>query len=51
MDSEGEESVTTVVLRIESSSIAAVCGLHHAVLLRVQVTAQTQFRFDFIKNS
>lgn len=47
MESEGEELVTTVVLHIESPSIAAVCGLHHAVLLRVQVRAQTHFSFVF----
>lgn len=32
-----EESLKTVVLQVHSSSIAAVCGLHHAVLCRIQV--------------
>lgn len=32
-----EDSLTTVEVQVESSSIAAVCGLHHAVLRRVQV--------------
>ncbi|XP_038591881.1 Fanconi anemia core complex-associated protein 100 [Micropterus salmoides] len=31
-----EESLTTMEVHVESSSIAAVCGLHHAVLRRVQ---------------
>uniref|UniRef100_UPI0037E914CB Fanconi anemia core complex-associated protein 100 n=1 Tax=Semicossyphus pulcher TaxID=241346 RepID=UPI0037E914CB len=35
-----EESLTTVELQIESSSVAAVCGLHHAVLRRVQTLLQ-----------
>ncbi|XP_070783786.1 Fanconi anemia core complex-associated protein 100 [Enoplosus armatus] len=35
-----EESLTTVEVRVESSSIAAVCGLHHAVLRRVQTLLQ-----------
>lgn len=37
-----EESLTTVEVQVESSSIAAVCGLHHAVLGRVQVQTHTQ---------
>lgn len=32
-----EESLATVEVQVQSSSIAAVCGLHHAVLRRVQV--------------
>lgn len=36
-----EESPTTVEVQVESSSIAAVCGLHHAVLRRVQVQTHT----------
>ncbi|XP_044034754.1 Fanconi anemia core complex-associated protein 100 isoform X2 [Siniperca chuatsi] len=35
-----EESLTTVEVQVESSSIAAVCGLHHAVLRRVQTLLQ-----------
>ncbi|XP_051273706.1 Fanconi anemia core complex-associated protein 100 [Dicentrarchus labrax] len=35
-----EESLTTVELQVESSSIAAVCGLHHAVLRRIQTLLQ-----------
>ncbi|XP_041819124.1 Fanconi anemia core complex-associated protein 100 isoform X1 [Chelmon rostratus] len=35
-----EESPTTVEVQVESSSIAAVCGLHHAVLRRVQILLQ-----------
>ncbi|XP_068162104.1 Fanconi anemia core complex-associated protein 100 [Antennarius striatus] len=35
-----EESLDTVEVRIESSSIAAVCGLHHAALRRVQALLQ-----------
>ncbi|XP_039991460.1 Fanconi anemia core complex-associated protein 100 isoform X2 [Xiphias gladius] len=31
-----EESLSAIEVRVESSSIAAVCGLHHAVLCRVQ---------------
>ncbi|XP_042363888.1 Fanconi anemia core complex-associated protein 100 [Plectropomus leopardus] len=31
-----EESLATVELQVESSSIAAVCGLHHAALRRIQ---------------
>ncbi|CAJ1080742.1 Fanconi anemia core complex-associated protein 100 [Xyrichtys novacula] len=36
-----EESLTTVEVQIESSSLAAVCGLHHAVLHRVQTLLLT----------
>ncbi|KAM7381908.1 hypothetical protein PAMA_012660 [Pampus argenteus] len=32
----GEESLATVEVQVESSSMAAVCGLHHAVLSRIQ---------------
>ena len=32
-----EESLATVEVQVQSSSIAAVCGLHHAVLRRVKV--------------
>ncbi|XP_041670822.1 Fanconi anemia core complex-associated protein 100 [Cheilinus undulatus] len=35
-----EESLTTVEVKIESSSLAAVCGLHHAVVHRVQCLLQ-----------
>ncbi|XP_036938065.1 Fanconi anemia core complex-associated protein 100 isoform X2 [Acanthopagrus latus] len=35
-----EDSLTTVEVQVESSSIAAVCGLHHAVLGRVQTLLQ-----------
>ncbi|KAM9336788.1 Fanconi anemia core complex-associated protein 100 [Symphorus nematophorus] len=35
-----EESLTTVEVQVESSSIVAVCGLHHAVLRRVQTLLQ-----------
>uniref|UniRef100_A0A671TV02 FA core complex associated protein 100 n=1 Tax=Sparus aurata TaxID=8175 RepID=A0A671TV02_SPAAU len=37
-----EESLTTVEVQVESSSIAAVCGLHHAMLRRVQRAASTK---------
>ncbi|KAM8838018.1 Fanconi anemia core complex-associated protein 100 isoform 2-T2 [Spinachia spinachia] len=36
-----EETLTAVEVRVESSSVAAVCGLHHAVLTRVQAALQT----------
>ncbi|KAK5850618.1 hypothetical protein PBY51_001481 [Eleginops maclovinus] len=35
-----EESLATVEVQVQSSSIAAVCGLHHAVLRRVQTLLQ-----------
>ncbi|XP_068610984.1 Fanconi anemia core complex-associated protein 100 [Brachionichthys hirsutus] len=35
-EEEEEESLATVEVQVQSSSIAAVCGLHHAVLRRVQ---------------
>lgn len=38
-----EESLTTVEVQVESSSIAAVCGLHHAMLRRVQVQTYRHF--------
>ncbi|KAM9837981.1 Fanconi anemia core complex-associated protein 100 [Aulostomus maculatus] len=39
----GEEgqSLATVEVRVQSSSMAAVCGLHHAILRRVQTLLQT----------
>ncbi|XP_067432406.1 Fanconi anemia core complex-associated protein 100 [Thunnus thynnus] len=37
---EGEDSPATVEVQVESSSMAAVCGLHHAVLCRVQTLLQ-----------
>ncbi|GAA6219867.1 Fanconi anemia core complex-associated protein 100 isoform X2 [Lates japonicus] len=37
----GEESLRAIEVRIESSSIAAVCGLHHAVLRRIQTLLQS----------
>ena len=37
-----EEGILAAVeVKVESSSIAAVCGLHHAVLRRVQVHTHT----------
>ncbi|XP_068439579.1 Fanconi anemia core complex-associated protein 100 [Clinocottus analis] len=36
-----EESLTAVEVQVESSSIAAVCGLHHALLRRIQALLQT----------
>lgn len=36
-ESSGKESLTAVEVQVESSSMAAVCGLHHAVLRRLQV--------------
>ncbi|KAK2884963.1 Fanconi anemia core complex-associated protein 100 isoform X1 [Channa argus] len=35
-----EEPLATVEVRVESTSLAAVCGLHHAVLSRVQTLLQ-----------
>ncbi|XP_074518627.1 Fanconi anemia core complex-associated protein 100 [Halichoeres trimaculatus] len=35
-----EDSLNTVEVQIESSSLATVCGLHHAVLCRVQTLVQ-----------
>ncbi|XP_010780379.1 Fanconi anemia-associated protein of 100 kDa [Notothenia coriiceps] len=35
-----EESLNTVEVQVHSSSIAAVCGLHHALLRRVQTLLQ-----------
>ncbi|KAL7372231.1 hypothetical protein ABVT39_012532 [Epinephelus coioides] len=35
-----EESLATVEVQVESLSIAAVCGLHHAVLRRIQTLLQ-----------
>ncbi|KAG7506602.1 Fanconi anemia core complex-associated protein 100 [Solea senegalensis] len=35
-DTGKEDSLSTVDVEVESSSIAAVCGLHHAVLRRIQ---------------
>ncbi|XP_054455183.1 Fanconi anemia core complex-associated protein 100 [Anoplopoma fimbria] len=36
-----EESLTALEVQVESSSIAAVCGLHHAVLRRIQALLQS----------
>lgn len=36
---EHEESLAVVEVQVESSSLEAVCGMHHAVLRRVQVTS------------
>uniref|UniRef100_A0A3Q1CXI1 FA core complex associated protein 100 n=1 Tax=Amphiprion ocellaris TaxID=80972 RepID=A0A3Q1CXI1_AMPOC len=36
-NTEKEERLTAVEVQVESSSIAAVCGLHHAVLSRIQI--------------
>ncbi|KAL6095259.1 faap100 [Pungitius sinensis] len=36
-----EETLAAVEVQVESSSVAAVCGLHHAVLTRVQALLQT----------
>ncbi|XP_053269731.1 Fanconi anemia core complex-associated protein 100 [Pleuronectes platessa] len=35
-----EESLSTIEVQVDSSSIAAVCGLHHAVLHRIQALLQ-----------
>ncbi|KAM9424303.1 Fanconi anemia core complex-associated protein 100 [Pholidichthys leucotaenia] len=35
-----EESLMAVEVQVESSSITAVCGLHHAVLRRIQILLQ-----------
>ncbi|KAM4525523.1 Fanconi anemia core complex-associated protein 100 [Odontesthes bonariensis] len=35
-----EEAVAHIEVQIESSSVAAVCGLHHAVLRRIQTLLQ-----------
>ncbi|KAF7659566.1 hypothetical protein LDENG_00296530 [Lucifuga dentata] len=35
-----EESLAAVEVQVESSSMAAVCGLHHAVLCRIQTLLQ-----------
>lgn len=32
-------------IRVESSSVAAVCGLHHAILRRLQVLYNKVFSF------
>lgn len=42
-----EESLPAVVVHIQSSSIAAVCGLHHAVLRRVQVNTRRHTSLAF----
>lgn len=34
------ESVSAVEVQVDSSSLTAVCGLHHAVLQRLQVQKQ-----------
>ncbi|XP_037320418.2 Fanconi anemia core complex-associated protein 100 [Pungitius pungitius] len=36
-----EETLAAVEVQVEGSSVAAVCGLHHAVLTRVQALLQT----------
>jgi len=40
-----EEAVAHIEVQIESSSVAAVCGLHHAVLCRIQVQTATLSTF------
>ncbi|XP_069012038.1 Fanconi anemia core complex-associated protein 100 [Embiotoca jacksoni] len=40
MNNGEEESLPTVEVQVESSSLAAVCGLHHAVLRRMQTLLQ-----------
>ncbi|KAK5601375.1 hypothetical protein CRENBAI_000555 [Crenichthys baileyi] len=40
-ESPGKESLVTVEVQVESSSVAAVCGLHHAMLRRIQMLLQT----------
>lgn len=41
-ESQGkEEHLATVEVQVESASLAAVCGLHHAVLRRLQVQTHT----------
>uniref|UniRef100_A0A3Q3R086 FA core complex associated protein 100 n=1 Tax=Monopterus albus TaxID=43700 RepID=A0A3Q3R086_MONAL len=39
-ESMAKESLSAIEVRVESSSVAAVCGLHHAVLHRVQTLLQ-----------
>uniref|UniRef100_A0AAQ4QTA7 FA core complex associated protein 100 n=1 Tax=Gasterosteus aculeatus aculeatus TaxID=481459 RepID=A0AAQ4QTA7_GASAC len=39
---EEETTPTAVEVQVESSSVAAVCGLHHAVLTRIQVPEVTE---------
>lgn len=39
------ESLAAVEVQVESSSMAAVCGLHHAVLRRVQVQTLKYIKF------
>lgn len=34
---EKTEPLVTMEVQVKSSSVAAVCGLHHAVLRRIQV--------------
>lgn len=36
-EEESTDKEATIEVQIESSSLAAVCGLHHAVLRRIQV--------------
>ncbi|TNN38602.1 Fanconi anemia core complex-associated protein 100 [Liparis tanakae] len=38
---EGEEPLSAVEVQVESSSLAAVCGLHHALLRRIQALLHT----------
>lgn len=42
VEEEKEEGLVCVEVQIESSSVAPVCGLHHAVLRRIQVHTHTQ---------
>ncbi|XP_022053310.2 Fanconi anemia core complex-associated protein 100 [Acanthochromis polyacanthus] len=39
-NTEKEERLTAVEVQVESSSMTAVCGLHHAVLSRIQILLQ-----------
>lgn len=41
VEEDEEEGLVCVEVQIESSSVAPVCGLHHAVLRRVQVHTHT----------
>lgn len=40
-----EKSLSTLEVQVEGKSIAAVCGLHHAVLTRLQVHTHSFFQF------
>ncbi|XP_008302584.1 Fanconi anemia-associated protein of 100 kDa [Stegastes partitus] len=39
-NTEKDERLTAAEVQVESSSVAAVCGLHHAVLSRIQILLQ-----------